>query len=57
MTPEDYKFVTTLVLTSIGAHAAFMTFLIGFLYMSLNKRLELIEKRLDRLENGKLLKS
>ena len=55
MTSEDYRFMVTLVLSVAGLQTTIIIAVIGFLIQSVNKRLELIENRLDKIENRKLV--
>lgn len=57
MTPDDYKYITTLVLSVAGIQTTIFLAFIGLMFRSIgttfkaiDKRLELIEKRLDRIE-------
>lgn len=61
MTPDDYRYVTNLVLGVAGAQTTIIGLFIGLLYQALkrgalSKRLELIESRLDKLEDRKVIR-
>ena len=56
MNVEDYKFMTTLIISVAGIQTTVILGFMAIIYSGLNKRLELIEKRLDNLEQSKLVK-
>jgi hypothetical protein len=61
MTPEDYKYITTLMLSVAGAQTTILIAFITLLYQASNRFLDAkfkaIEDRLDKIEGVKLIKA
>lgn len=52
MTPDDYKFMTILVMGSVGASLTIQIFIIGLLYQVFTKRIDDTNKKIDDLRTA-----